>query len=173
MRIFLLLIISFLIAAAEDSVLLTTHIRMIPKIMALEIQPSSNNTPSLLGVIYDGERKSQAQAVADEINHYHNGKVANLTFIALAVSVNELSKRNDISFAYLIQMSASSVAQAATWGLLNSTPTFSYDLSDLEYGVLGSIAIERTTVIYINKTILKKGKFHFNDALFQIARLIE
>jgi len=38
---------------------------------------------------------------------------------------------------------------------------------------LGSIAIERSTVIYMNKTVLKEGKFRFNDTLFQIARLIE
>ncbi len=175
MRIFLLIFITFFSIHAEDTLLLNTHIKMVPKIMALDTRLAtkiSANKP-ILGIIYEGNRKNIAHTIANEITQQHNGKVANITFSTIVLSVDELPSRRDISFVYLTQMSTSSARKIALWGIDNNIPTFSYNASDLEEGVLGSIAIERSTIIYINKTTLKKGKFRFNDTLFQIARLIE
>lgn len=168
------LIFLSLFVHAEDSVLINAHIRMVPKIMTLNTVPSANSsTKSILGVIYEGNHRSQAQAVAEKMNKYHNGKISTISFNAVPISVDELPTQRNISFAYLTQMSTAATTKVGEWGVANSIPTFSYDVSALEHGVLGSIAIERTTVIYINKNVLKNGKFHFNDTLFQIARLIE
>lgn len=148
---------------------------MIPKIMALDTHLSlkSYSTKPVLAIVYEGNRRNNAQKIVDEINFSHNGKVANVSFSTVALSVDELLVRQDISFAYITKMSTLSIRKIAAWGINNTIPTFSYDISNLEDGILGSIAIERSTVIYINKTALKEGKFRFNDTLFQIARLIE
>jgi len=175
MRIWVLFFILLLSVQAEDTLLLNSHIKMIPKIMALDTRLSakSSSNKSILAIVYEGNRKNVAQKIADEINLNHNGKVANLTFSTVALSVDEVLVRQDISFTYLTKMSTSSTRKIAAWGINNTIPTFSYDMSNLEEGILGSIAIERSTVIYMNKTVLKEGKFRFNDTLFQIARLIE
>lgn len=174
-RFLLLLVLSGLLAYAEDSLLLNAHIRMIPKIMALDTDVLSHNPlgKAILAVVYDDNRKKNALKIAEEMNSYHDEKVGGLTFVAVALSVDELLSRHDIAFSYLTHMNAPSAVRSASWGIANSVPTFSYDVSDLEYGVLGSIVIERNTVIYINKKVLKAGKYRFNNALFQIARLIE
>jgi len=173
-RSIVLILAIMLFGHAEENVLINAHIRMIPKIMALNAQVSSDNTSktSLLGIVYEGSHKSNAQAIADKINQYYNGKVANLMFNAVAISVDDLMKQHDIAFVYVTATSTSTVTRIGAWGISNTIPTFSYDTSALEHGILGSIAIERTTVIYINKNVLKAGKFRFNDTLFQIARLI-
>lgn len=157
----------------EDSVLVNTHIRMIPKIMALDSKVQSKNLKSTLAIVYEGNRKNIAKNIADEINLNHNGKVANLSFIATALNVDELFLRHDVSFVYVTKMSEKSVKKIAQWGIENTIPTFSYELSDLENGILGSIAIERSTIIYLNKPIYREGKFQFNETLLQVARLIE
>lgn len=173
MNIFLLLLITFLTTYGEDSVLIDTHIRMIPKIMALDTKNQSKSSKATLAIVYEGNRKALAHSIADEINQSYNGKVANLPFSAIALSVDELFSRHNISFAYVSKMPEKSVKKIAQWGIENTIPTFSYELSDLENGILGSIAIERSTVIYINKPVFKEGKFRFNETLFQVARLIE
>lgn len=174
-RILILFLILFLSVQAEDALLLNSHIKMIPKIMALDTHLSlkSYSTKPVLAIVYEGNRRNNAQKIVDEINFSHNGKVANVSFSTVALSVDELLVRQDISFAYITKMSTLSIRKIAAWGINNTIPTFSYDISNLEDGILGSIAIERSTVIYINKTALKEGKFRFNDTLFQIARLIE
>lgn len=172
LRLWLILSFLSLLIHAEDSVLLNAHIKMIPKIMVLDLKTGSKSTNTLLAIAYESNRKELAQNIADEINQIYNGKVGNLNFVAVALSVDELLTRNDLSFVYLTTLSSRSVDKVAAWGLSNSIPTFSYNVSDLEHGILGSITIERSTVIYINKNVLKEGKFHFNDALFQLARLI-
>jgi len=175
MRLILILIIGFLSANANDLLLDNANIQMIPKIMALDTRLTAKGSSNkfLLAIVYEGNRKRIAENIADKINLNHNGKVANIAFNTIVLSVEELLSRRDISFVYLNKISTPSVQKIATWSIANSIPTFSYDVSDLDNGILGSIAIERSTVIYINKTTLKEGKFRFNDTLFQIARLIE
>lgn len=172
LRLWLILSFLALFIHAEDSVLLNAHIKMIPKIMLLDLKTGSKSTNAILAIAYDSNRKVLAQNIADEINQIYNGKVGNLNFVAVALSVDELLVRNDLSFVYLTVLTNRSVDKIAEWGLLNSVPTFSYNVSDIDRGILGSITIERSTVIYINKNVLKEGKFHFNTALFQLARLI-
>lgn len=174
-RLLLFFLIVFPTAKAEDQLLLNAHIRMIPKIMFLDTQVASHNTGDkvILGVVYAGKRKSSAKKIAEDINSYHNGKVGSFPFIATAISADELLRRDDIACAYLIEMDDSSIKRVASWGISQSVPTFSYDPNALDLGILGSISIERTTVIYLNKQALKSGKFHFNSSLFQIVKLVE
>jgi hypothetical protein len=176
MHIILLLIFGFFIASAHENFTVNGHIRMLPKIMALDTRLISKTDASkvIFAVVYDSNQKSNAQFIADEINRVHNKKISNIPFVAMAISVNEVIERKDIAFVYMIQKSSStSLKKVAIWGIENSIPTFCYDPSDLEFGILGSIAFERSTIIYINKKILKEGKFYFNGTLYQIARLIE
>lgn len=171
----LLLLLALSIAKAEDPLLLNAHIRMIPKIMFLDAQVSSRNADDkvVLGVIYTGNRKSSAKKIAEDINSYHNSKIGSFAFMATAISVDELLTRSDIAFAYLIEMDDASIKRVASWGISHSIPTFSYDPNALDLGILGSISIERTMVIYLNKRVLKAAKFHFHSSLFQIAKLVE
>lgn len=173
MKIFFSLLIVLCTLYGEENVLLNAHIRMIPKIMALDSRVQTRMTKSNLAIIYEGNRKNIARYIADEINLRYNGKIADIPFTAVVLSSDELLYRHDISFVYLTKMSETSVKKIAQWGIEHTIPTFSYDISDLEDGILGSITIERSTIIYINKSVLKEGKFHFNETLFQIARLIE
>lgn len=174
-RYVLLLLLGFLLAEAEDPILLNAHIRMIPKIMALDTKITSkfSYNKATLAVIYDNNRKVNAQKIAGDMQQYYNGKVADIPFTAIALSVDELMKRDDIAFAYLTQMATPSIKKVAKWGTNNSIATFSYNAGDLELGILGSIVIERSTVIYINKNVLKLGNLRFNDTLFQIVKLTE
>ncbi len=174
-RLFALLMTGLFSVHAEDAILLNAHIRMIPKIMALDTQALSHSPSgkAILGVVYDDNRKNNAKKIADEINRNYNGNVGVLPFVAIPISVDELVIRRDIAFAYLIDMNKISVNRVAAWGNSNNSPTFSYNAQNLDLGILGTIVIERSTVIYINKNVLKAGKFRFNNSLFQIARLVE
>lgn len=172
-KILFFLLITWISLNAEDSVLIDTHIRMIPKIMALDSKNQSKTSKATLAIVYEGNRKSIARSIADAINQNYKGKVANLPFNAIVLSVDELFLRHDVSFVYITKMSERSVKKIAQWGVDNTVPTFSYERSDLEYGILGSIAIERSTIIYVNKPVFKEGNFRFNETLFQVARLIE
>lgn len=171
-RLWFILSVLFMFTHAEDTLLLNTHIKIIPKIMMLDLKLASKSDTAILAIVYETNRKNLAQNIADAINQNYNGKVGNLNFIATPVTVDDLLIRKDVSFAYLTSMSNRSVDKVATWAISSSIPTFSYDLTDLEHGILGSIVIERSTIIYINKNVLKEGKFRFNDTLFQLARLI-
>lgn len=176
MRILFLFFIGFFIAAADQSFLVNTHIRILPKIMALDTHLSAKASSSkvIFAIVYDSNKKAHAQWIADEMNRVYNEKIAAISFTALPLSVDELITHKDIAFVYLLQQrNSQSVRKVATWGIANTVPTFSYDVNDLGFGILGSISIERSTIVYINKNTLKEGKFRFNDTLFQIARLVE
>lgn len=174
-KVFFTLLLLFSFLHGQNNLLLDTHIRMIPKIMALDTKlvSKSGSKKIELAIIYDDERKKLATEIASEINRHYNNKVGNITFSASAVSSNELIEHRDIDFIYTIALTSPSLKKVAQWGLRNGIPTFSDDINGLDNGILGSIAIERSTVIYLSKSALKEGKFRFNESLFQIVRLVE
>lgn len=176
MRTVLLLVLSALLAFAGDTFIIKTHARILPKIMALDTRLTSkaDTSKKIFAVVYDNNQKTEAQSISDEINKIYNGKVATLYFSAIPISTNELLDRKDIAFVYVVHQNNPKVLKKiASWSIENSIPAFSYDVADLDYGILGSIAIERSTIIYVNKNTLKEGKFRFDEALYQIARFVE
>lgn len=175
MRIVLgLLLIWFSCLATDESLLFNANVRMIPKIMALDSRLSGKSTKSTLAIVYDSNQKNSAFIMAEQMNRLYNSKVSNISFNAVAISAEEAMSRKDIHFVFWFQKGNSPLTKKiAVWGMTNSIPTFSYDTNNLEYGILGSIAIERSTILYINKSTLKAGKYYFNETLFQIARFIE
>ncbi|MDD5717438.1 MAG: hypothetical protein PHW64_06505 [Sulfuricurvum sp.] len=167
-----IILILFSLLRGEDSTLLNAHIRIIPKIMAL--YPTAKYIPSAtLAIVYEGNRKVFAQQIASQINSLYNGKIGEVYFKAIPLSTNEVLNSKSVTFIYFVQMSSKTVEEITEWGTDNGIPTFSYDMSDLNRGALGSVSIERNTMIYLNKNVLKNGKFHFNESLYSIARLVE
>ncbi|MCX6073388.1 MAG: hypothetical protein NTY39_03635 [Campylobacterales bacterium] len=158
---------------AENTLLLDTQIRMIPKIMALntDILRRSSSSDIILGVISD--QKGFSSAVANKINNYYKGQVGNLKFTTEAITLSEFLARRDLSFVYLLDASQSTIVQAITISKEKKVPSFVYNIGDLPLGALGSISIERSTIITLNKNVLTSGNYHFNDALYQMARWIE
>lgn len=160
---------------AENILLLDTQIKMIPKIMALDsdINQYNDTSTAMLGIVYDDGRSKFATNVAEKINLYYKGKVGSLKFTAVAIHIDELSARRDLSFVYLLDASQSSILQAIAISKEKKIPSFVYNIADLSLGALGSISIERSTIITLNKNTLKSGNYHFNDALYQMARWTE
>jgi hypothetical protein len=174
MRGFLLLFFGLsVLLHGEQSMLLETQIKIIPKIMALNTKIATKTSKAILGVVYDNGFQSKANDIVRAINTLYGGKIGRVSFEAVAVSVEELSQERKIDFVYMSSVSDESAKRCASWGASMRVPVFAYDVSDLENGVLGSISIERNTVVYISKSVLKAAQFEFNDSFYQIARLIE
>lgn len=173
-RLLLSLCLLAALARAEDPVLLEAQVRMIPKIMALDTRIASRtpNGRAVLAIVYD-HKKATAQKFADTINRLYGGRVASLNFTALPLSSEEIAEHPEIAFAYLTPMSVSAVRRVAQWGQSQSVPVFSYDAGNLDNGILGAVAIERSTVIYLNRNVMRNGRFIFDDSLLQIARYVE
>lgn len=173
---FLITLLSiFALAYGEDPLLLNAQIQMLPKIMALntDLTTHSGSSKTLFGVIYDDDRRAFALSVTDKINAYHKGQVGSLKFTAVAIHINELSARRDLSFLYLLEASQASILKAIAHSKEKKIPAFVYNIVDLPLGALGSIAIERSTIIYLNKNTLTLGEYHFNDSLYQMVRWVE
>ena len=51
--------------------------------------------------------------------------------------------------------------------------SFSYDIMDLREGVMFSLLIEKSTILYLNKDTLVTQKIDFVDSLLQIVKFID
>jgi len=51
--------------------------------------------------------------------------------------------------------------------------SFSYDINNLNKGIMFSLSIEKSTVIYLDKDALFTRKIDFVDALLQIVRFVD
>lgn len=172
LRLLIFFIVFHTFIHAEDQMILNTHMRIIPKIMALYPITKKTDT-AILAIVYTDGHQKIAEKVAMQINETYRGKAGGFAFKALPVASNKLNNVANITFIYILKMNPADVSALTSWATANTIPTFAYDVSDLTYGALGSISIERSTVIYISKSVLKNGKFRFDDSLFTLTRLIE
>lgn len=164
----LLLFISML--EAKETMRLDTHIRIIPKLISL--CHANIKEPLTMAIVYDDNRKASAQTIASQMNALHSNRSGSLPFNAVALSVNELSAAKNIGFIYLLSMQQESVRKIVTLSQKLSIPTFSYNMNDLENGVLGSINLERSTVIYMSKSALRTGQFYCSDSLLSMVKFV-
>lgn len=155
---------------AKEALRLDTHIRIIPKLLSL--CHTTTKEPLTIAIIYDENRKATAQTIASQMNTLHNNKSGPLTFNAIALSVDELSIAKSIGFVYLMSMKKDSIQKTVSLSQKYNIPSFSYNMSDLEDGVLGSINLERSTVIYMSKSALKKGQFNCADSLISMVKFV-
>jgi hypothetical protein len=51
--------------------------------------------------------------------------------------------------------------------------SFSYDINNLKKGLMFSLVIEKSTVLYLKKEILLTKKIEFVDALLQMVQFVE
>lgn len=158
---------------AEDPILMNTQARIIPKMMVMIRNGTPRMNPVTMAIVYDDHRRDIAQQFGAKVLQLYPNGISDMSLRISVMHLEDVLKSTNIDYVYAIRMDDDSVSKLAEWGIEKKVPTFSYEVSDLGSGILGSVSIERTTKIYINKSALKAGKFQCNDALIQISRLIE
>lgn len=170
----ILLFLALFYAAAfgynYNDLLIKVQSEIFPKVLLLDkkLDEKLVNGKVVYAVLYDKLDTKIAQTVHDEVKRKHDSRLGDYDFEIQLVRFDEITDDFDATAVYALNMGENTkkvVDMAISRGMM----TFSYDINNLDDGMLLSMMIEKFTVLYVNKNHLKHYPVDFVDSLYQIA----
>lgn len=88
------------------------------------------------------------------------------------VEFSEFSDETQTTAVYALN-SDKYIQKVAQSAIKKGIISFTYDISNLKQGILFSLMLEKSTVLYLNKEDLDTKKIDFVDSLYQIVNFVE
>lgn len=169
--VFLLFLAVF--AFGYDELLLDAQASVVPKIAMLDkgIQNKLIGGKLVVAVVHDPDEADIAKEVVSKITA--NAKKNTVIPIkAVSVEFSQLAK-SEMSMVYILASSGANVQKAVNIAKQKGIASFVYDKSDLAYGAMLTLNIERSAVITLKRSALKDSGVSFVDSFYKIVRVVE
>jgi len=172
---FFILFVQSLFGYNYDDLLLKAQSSIFPKIMLLDkkIQQKLVENKIIYTIVYDGNDYQTALHVKNYIDNIFRGHFDKYPYVVNAVDFSQLDATTKASAFYVLKSSKQNIEKVADIARQKGIITFSYDINNLKYGLLFSLIIEKSTVIYLNKENLNANDIDFVDFLFQMVKFID
>lgn len=168
---FLFLVLSALLGAKEyDDTVMDIEAKLFPKMALLEEKIANNPSPYLtIAIIYTESDYDAAQNFKQKIESYYPNKLRNKKVLVTLAQFG-LSHIVDTDAFLVLSHDAHDLEIIALWANKNKIVTFAYEPTFLEYGLIASIYIGKTTKPYLNNHSIKKYGFVFDPYLLQLSK---
>ncbi len=171
---FFLICNSVAFAYSYNELLLKAQATIFPKLLLLDekLDEKLVNGKIVYTIVYKERDYFTALEVRDLLETNHNHGLNGYKFVISMIKYSDISP--DIEATALYALNAEKdIAKVARIALSKNIITFAYNVEDTKKGLLFSLAMERSTVIYLNREVLQNCKVDFVDSLYQIVRLID
>jgi len=157
-----------------DDVLLKAQASIFPKIMLLDkkVEEKLIGGEIVYTIVYDKYDYDKALEVGKYINENYKGYFDKYRYKINFVDVLEFSGKTEASAIYVLNVEKE-IQKVADIAKKKGIISFSYDISNLKEGLMFSLVIEKSTVLYLKKENLQNKKVEFVDSLLQIVRFTE
>ncbi|OHE04766.1 MAG: hypothetical protein A2513_00360 [Sulfurimonas sp. RIFOXYD12_FULL_33_39] len=157
-----------------DDVLLKAQASIFPKIMLLDkkVEDKLIRGEIVYTIVYDKYDYNKALEVGGYINETYKGYFHKYKYKINFVDVLELSDKTEASAIYVLNVEKET-QKVADIAKKKGVISFSYDIGNLKNGLMFSLVIEKSTVLYLKKENLYNQKVEFVDSLLQIVRFTE
>ena len=160
-----------LFARQYDNTLLDIEAKLFPKIAMLEKNTKNISSPNLsIAIISQEIDLDIAHKLKSRILKNYPDKILNKKIvIEIRNSKDILTK--EIDAIIILHHPKEVLLSIASWANRRNVLSFAYDAADLDYNILASIYIGKTTKPYLNTKIIKKYGFTFDPYLLQLSKL--
>lgn len=157
-----------------DEVLLKAQASIFPKIMLLDKKLDGKLVDNRIvyTIVYDKSDYRTALDIKNFIDSKYNGRIDKYAYKINLVDFSDFSEKTEASAIYVLNL-GKHVTKIATIAKAKGIISFSYNLSDLRKGLMFSLAIEKSTVLYLEKENLYTQDVDFVDSLLQIVRFVD
>ncbi|MDD2789883.1 MAG: hypothetical protein PHU40_04370 [Sulfurimonas sp.] len=171
---FAFLILSALLHAKEyDETVMDIEAKLFPKIAILEEKIAQNPSPYLsITILYKEADYAVAERFKQKIESTYPKKIRDKN-VRVNLAQFGLSHITDTDALLVLAHEAEELETIALWANKNKILTFAYEPASLEYGLVSSIYIGRTTKPYLNAKAIKKYDFVFDSYLLQLSKFKE
>jgi|GEM_PF-1109799 len=160
-----------------DDLVLKAQASIFPKIILLDkkIEDKLIDGKIIYTIIYDKTDHHTALSIEEFINKNFQGNLDKYQYKINLVSFENFSYKTEASAIYVLNLKKhiEQIATIATIAKRKGIISFSYDINNLSKGLMFSLVIEKSTVLYLEKENLYTKKIDFVDALLQMVRFID
>lgn len=165
---------NLLYAHTYNEVLLKAQASIFPKIMLLDKKLPNKliDGKIVYTIVYDKNDYQTALDIRKFIDENYDGYFDEYEYKINLVEFSDLSNETQASAIYVLNTSIN-INRVAKVAKEKGIVAFSYDLDNLKQGLLFSLLLEKSTVLYLNKENLDTQKIDFLDSLLQIVKFVE
>lgn len=169
-----LTLINMAFAYNYDYVLLKAQASIFPKIILLDkkVENKLIDGEIVYTIVYDKNDYDEALKISDFIHENYKGRFDKYRYKINLVDVLEFSTKTKASAIYVLQLDKE-IQKISDIAKEKGVISFSYDIGNLKDGLMFSLVIEKSTVLYVKKENLYNKKVEFVDSLLQIVRFTE
>ena len=169
-----LLLVSLAYGYEYSDVLLKAQASIFPKIMLLDkkIEDKLINGQIVYTIAYDQDDYNTAVEIRKFIDINHEGHFDEYSYKINLVEFSDISVKTEASAIYVLN-SDKNIKKVAQIAREKGIVAFSYDINNLKKGLLFSLMLEKSTVLYLNKENLYSQKVDFIDSLLQMVKFIK
>ena len=169
-----LLFINIAFGYNYDDVLLKAQASIFPKVILLDkkIEDKLIEDKIVYTIVYDKIDYLTASSIKEFIDKNFQGQLDKYNYKVNLVEINEFSKETEASAIYVLNLNEH-IEKIANIAKEKGIISFSYSINNLKKGLMFSLIIEKSTVLYLKKENLYTKKIDFVDALLQMVRFIE
>lgn len=157
-----------------NEVLLKAHASIFPKIMLLDkkIENKLVDGVVIYTIVYEKNDYNTALEINKFIDANYNGHFNGYAYKINLVEYSDLSSSTQASVIYALN-SDKHIKKVANIAKEKGIIAFSYDVNNLKEGLLFSLVLEKSTVLYMNKENLYVQKIDFVDSLLRMVKFID
>ncbi len=157
-----------------DDLLLRAQASIFPKIMLLDKKIENKLIDGMIvyTIAYEKSDYNTALLINKFIDANYNGHFNGYAYKINLVEYSDLSSATQASAIYVLN-SDKYIKKVATFAKESGIITFSYDVKNLKAGLLFSLVLEKSTVLYMNKENLYVKKIDFVDSLLRMVKFID
>lgn len=157
-----------------DEVLLKAQASIFPKIMLLDkkLEGKLIDNNIVYTIVYDKSDYRTALDIKSFIDSKYNGRIDKYAYKINLVDFSDFSEKTEASAVYVLNL-GEHIEKIATIVKTKGIISFSYDINNLRKGLMFSLSIEKSTVLYLEKENLYTQDVDFVDSLLQMVRFID
>ena len=157
-----------------DDVVLKAQISIFPKIILLDkkIEDKLIDGKIVYTIVYDKTDHSTALSIEKLINKNFKGRLGIYDYKINLVDFTNFSDTTKTSAVYVLNLKED-IQRIAKIARKKGIISFSYDINNLRKGLMFSLVIEKSMVLYLDKENLYTQKIDFVYSLLQMVRFIE
>ncbi len=170
----LIILVNFAYGYTYNRLLLKAQASIFPKIIMLDKKVSDKLVDGKIvyTIVYEENDYYTAVDIGEFIESNYRLNKSKYSYKINLVKFSEFSDETQATAIYALNsdIHIEKIAQsAAKKGVIS----FAYDINNLKQGILFSLMLEKSTVLYINKENLDTKKVDFVDSLYQIVNFID
>jgi len=157
-----------------DDLVLKAQASIFPKIILLDkkIEDKLIDGKIVYTIVYDKTDYHTVLSIEKFINKNFKGQLDTYDYKINLVNFTNFSAQTEASAIYVLNLTEH-IEKIAAIAREKGIISFSYDINNLKRGLMFSLVIEKSTVLYLEKENLYTKKIDFVDALLQMVRFVE